>query len=418
MNPHGSLTGTGVGWPSVIGPANAVNSGRSNRALVLAEVQRRGAVSRAQLSRVTGLTPASITNVVRDLVELRLLTDTGRPVPRRRPGAGAPSTLIELDLGWHRVLAVHQGVSRIRLGACDLAGNLLKAEELPVVAGEAWSSTMVRIADGLQRLVAVQGWQPAQVRGVGVGAVGLVDPMTGVVRAAPNLGWFDVPLRGYLEHALGLPVVVHNNVHAMAVGERRQGGLTEENAIYVYVGTGIGSGIVAAGRVFGGAHGSAGEIGHLSVPGGLRCSCGKRGCLETVAAEPAVARRAGVKGPPKKAVEAVVRGAVAGEPEMRSVVEWAGGALGNALAQVAEIIDPAAIVVNGILVEAGDLFLKPLAERVIALTFAARGRLIDIRPARFGRQAGLVGAGAIALEAFVHDPRSDLLSGRRLMVAL
>ena len=393
------------------GAVNAVQAGRTNRALVLDEVQRRQAVSRAVLSRATGLTPASISNSVRDLIELRLLRDSGRRAPRS-VAPGAPSTLVELDLEWHRVLAVHQGVSRIRIGAADLGGNLRATEELAVVAGEDWESTLARVQAALRRLVRRQAWRAEQVRGVGFGAVGLVDPETGAVRTAPNVGWSEVPVRAHLEKALGWPVVVRNNVHAMAAGERRYGSLKEDVAVYVYVGTGIGSGIVAGGRVFGGAHGSAGEIGHLRVPGGGLCSCGKTGCLETVAAEPAIAARAGIAGGAKDAVAQVVERAAAGDAEMAAVVQWAGRALGTALAQVSEILDPGAIVVNGIVAEAGDLFLRPLASRLVSLTFAARGRLIDVRAARFGRQAGLVGASALALEAFVHDPAADLLSGR------
>lgn len=404
-----------VGAAAAPGPSNAVSSGRSNRALILREVQRRGAVSRAQLARVTGLTPATITNGVRDLIELQVLADSGEAPPRRR--AGAPSTLVTLNRRWHRVLAVHQGVSRIRLGACDLAGAIVASEELAVITGEPWTRTLERVVARLRALQRSNDLTRERVRGVGVGAVGLVDPETGAVRAAPNLGWFDVPLREHLERALGLPVSVRNNVHAMAAAERRLGGLDEETAIYVYVGTGIGSGLLVEGRVFGGSHGAAGEIGHLSVPGGTACSCGKRGCLETVAAEPAVARRAAIGGPHKEAVAKVVGRALAGDREMRRHVRWAGHALGNALAQVAEIVDPSAIVVNGILVEAGDIFLKPLAAQVVARTFAARGRLIAIRPALLGRKAGLAGAGAVALEAFVHDPGHDLLASRRGQVA-
>ena len=393
------------------GGFNAVQAGRANRALVLDEVQRREAVSRAVLSRSTGLTPASISNAVRDLIDLRLVRDSGRRAPRRL-APGAPSTLLELDLDWHRVLAVHQGVSKIRIAGSDLGGNLRATAELPAVAGEPWEQTLGRVAAALKALVRDQGWRPEQVRGTGFGAVGLVDPASGTVRAAPNVGWSDVPVRAHLERALGWPVVVRNNVHAMAAGERRYGSLHDDVAVYVYVGTGIGSGIVARGRVFGGAHGSAGEIGHLRVPAGSLCSCGKRGCLETVAAEPAIAARARLAGAPKDAVGRVVERAVAGDREMIAIVAWAGRALGTALAQVAEILDPGAIIVNGIVAEAGDLFLAPLAERLVSLTFAARGRLIDVRAARFGRQAGLVGASALALEAFVHDPSAGLLAGR------
>lgn len=207
--------------------------------------------------------------------------------------------------------------------------------------------------------------------------------------------------------------MVRNNVHAMAVGECRFAGVVVRHAVYVYVGTGIGSGIIADGRVQGGAHGAAGELGHLLVPGGGPCSCGKRGCLETVAAEPAIARRAEIGGPPKVAVDRVVRLAVAGDGTALSLLHDVGESLGLAMAQVTEILDPGAIIVNGIAGEAGEPFLAPLAEALRRNTFAARGRQVAVRTAAFGRQAGMLGAAALALEAFVYSSDAELFAERR-----
>ena len=393
-------------------PLNAVTAARQNRAAVLEAIQRAGSASRAHLSQVTGLTPATISNVVRDLVEWRLVQATGELAPRRKAVAGAPSPLLGLDSSWHRVLSVHQGVSRVLLGGHDLAGGVLASIELPARPGESPEGLIGRVMEGLRALVAEQGWTPEQVRGVGVGAVGLVDPDTGSVRAAPNLGWTDVPLRERLESSLDWPVVVRNNVHAMAVGECRFAGVPERHAVYVYVGTGIGSGIIAESRVQGGAHGAAGELGHLVVPGGGPCSCGKTGCLETVAAEPAIARRAALKGAPKAAVERVVRQAADGDDAATGLLRDVAGSLGLAMAQVTEVLNPGAIIVNGIAAEAGDVFLAPLARSLRRNTFAARGREVVVRAAAFGRQAGIVGAAALALESFVYNPGAEVFAER------
>jgi hypothetical protein len=234
-------------------PANAANSARVNRAQVLRLLQEAGQLTRPELVRLTGLTAGSISNVVRDLVELRLVAPTGATAPRRISEAGMAAALLGLDPSWNRVLAVHQGVSRLRLAATDLGGDLLVTDELDLKRGLSWQWTVGRIGDRLLALVRRQGWDPTQIRGVGVGAVGLVDARTGTVRAAPNLGWKDVPLRS----ALPWPVAVRNNVHAMALGDKRFGGLGDPDAVYVYVGTGIGSGILSRGSVMGGVPGAA-----------------------------------------------------------------------------------------------------------------------------------------------------------------
>src|SRR5919202_4817107 len=129
-------------------PLNAVTAARQNRAAVLEAIQRAGSTSRAHLSQVTGLTPATISNVVRDLVEWRLVQATGELAPRRKAVAGAPSPLLGLDRSWHRVLSVHQGVSRILLGGHDLAGGVLASAELPAVFGEAPESLVGRGVGG------------------------------------------------------------------------------------------------------------------------------------------------------------------------------------------------------------------------------------------------------------------------------
>jgi len=398
-------------------PLNAITAGRRNRAQVLEVIQRNGQVSRPFLVQSTGLTPGTISNAVRDLIRLGLVRDTGRFAARVKSTAGAPSPLLALDGSWHRVLSIHQGVSRILIGGHDLAGRVLAATELPVHRGEAPAEAVRRMTAGARRVVTGQGWTVDQVRGIGVGAVGIVDVEAGTVRAAPNLGWADVPLRDLLESSLGWPVVVHNNVHAMARGEQRFAGLDEVDAVYVYVGYGIGSGLLTGGRVFRGAHDAAGEIGHLEVTGGGPCTCGKTGCLETVAAEPAIARRARrlsgnwAIGDKEAVAELVDR--APNRPECAALLTDAARALGWALAQVCEVFDPAVIVVNGNVAEAGAAFLDPLAAAIRDATFAAHSREIAVQRASFGRHAGMIGAAAMALDAFVYSPEADLLIERK-----
>lgn len=405
----------------MIPAVNAVRAGRQNRVVILEAVQRAEAISRSRLVAVTGLTPATITNAVRELIELRLLCPTGELAPRRRATAGAPSALLGLDRSWHRVLSVHQGVTHLRLGLHDIGGTLLAAGELVTVAGEPAAATVDRVVAALRDLCRAESVTREQMRGIGVGAVGLADPATGVVRAAPNLGWSDVPLKARLEAALGWPVAVRNNIHGMAAGEVRFAALPEQDAVYVYVGTGIGSGIITDGRVREGAHGAAGELGHLIVPGGGPCTCGKAGCLETIAAEPAIARRAAARlgkssygQAHKQAVARLVELARGGDAGARSVLAEVAESLGLALAQVVEILDPGAVILNGLIAEAGEIVLDPLAAALHRSAFAVRGRTVTVRKASFGRQAGMVGAATLALNEFVYKPEADLFADRSI----
>ena len=403
----------------MISAVNAVRAARQNRVVILEAVQHAGAISRSRLVTATGLTPATITNAVRELIELQLVRSTGQMAVRRSATAGAPSELLALDGAWHRVLSVHQGVSLIRLGLHDITGQVLASRELAARSGESPRGTVRRVAAGLQQLLRANAADERQVRAVGVGAVGLVDPESGTVRAAPNLGWADVPLRELLENSLGYPVVVRNNVHGMAAGEVRFAGVPERDAVYLYVGTGIGSSIIIGGRVHDGVHGAAGEMGHLMVPGGGRCSCGKVGCLETIAAEPAIVRRASQalaqhlpRGAYKPAVMRLVDLARQGRPEAKAHLVEVAESLGFALAQVVEVVDPGAVILNGVVAEAGELFIDPMAEALHSSAFAVRGRRVAVRAARFGRQAGMVGAATLALDEYVYQPQAEIFALR------
>lgn len=390
-----------------------MRAGRQNRVVVLDTVQHAGAISRTGLVAATGLTPPTITNAVRELIERRLLTPTGERAPRAAGGAGAPSPLLALDGSWHWVLSIHQGVSQLRVGLHDLAGRLLARREVGARHGERPRAAAARIARGLRDLCAEEGVETERILGVGMGAVGLIDP-DGVVRAAPNLGWDEVPIRAMLEEEIQLPLVVRNNTQAMAAGELRFGSIADEDAVYVYVGTGIGAALIGPEGVREGAHGAAGEIGHLVVPGGTACTCGKIGCLETVAAEPAIARAAGTappgQGDYKREVRRLVEEAKRGDAAARAVVARVADDIGHALAQVVEIIDPGAIVLGGSIAQAGELFLDPVGQAMHASAFAVRGRRVPVRQASFGRDAGLIGASAVALERFVYHPGAEVLA--------
>lgn len=397
-------------------PVNATRAGRLNRVQLLDAVQQAGTISRTELVRVTGLTPATITNAVRELIDRRLLEETGRVAPRLAARAGAPRYLLALNLDHLRVLAVHQGVTGTRLGIVDLAGTLRAEATLDNLPGEPPRAAVGRIVDGLRALVAREGVAPERLAGVGVGAVGLVDPGRDSVRTAPNLGWSEVPLGPWLAAELGLPVVVRNNVHGMAAGELRVRGVPEPCALYVYVGFGIGGAVVAGGRVLEGAHGAAGEVGHLAVKGGGSCTCGKTGCLETVASERVLAEHAHALGaggpvPAKPAVRRLVELAEGGNQDARQVVDGAARALGEALAQAVEILDVGAVIMSGEIARARRTLLEPLGATLRESAFAVRGRRVEVRAAAV-TNPGLVGAATLALDAFVFHPEAEILAER------
>jgi glucokinase len=269
-----------------------------------------------------------------------------------------------------------------------------------------------------------------RVAAVGIGVPGRVDPGSGTVSLAVNLGWNGLPLGPLVEDRLGVPVRLENDVRAAAAGlyERRVLGDVADLA-YLSIGTGIAAGIVLDGRLHRGAHGLAGEVGHIVVdPAGPACPCGLRGCLEVLAAGPAVARRAaGVlrdgrasSMPAAGDVTAadVYEGAAAGDPVAGEIAADVGGHIARAVHLLVMAYDVEVVVLGGGVAGAGDAFLDPILRALDRLREASalarevlRPGVVHLLPA--GSEAGAWGAVALARSAAPAD-RPSPVAGREV----
>lgn len=232
--------------------------------------------------------------------------------------------------------------------------------------------------------------------GYGVVVPGIIDVPAGVVRAAPNVGWHDVPLRDRLTTATGLPGTVAHDVRSGGLAEWRVGaGRGVANLLFLALGTGIAGAMVTDGRLLD-ADGYGGEIGHTGVPAaaGVECLCGQRGCLETVASATGVSRTYGrLAGSTLLDAQAVAGLARAGDPHATAAYALAGRALTEALHTYATLLAPEVVVIGGGLAGAFDLIGPPVEAGIAAaMTFQRRPRLV---PAQLGPDAGVIGAGLV-----------------------
>ncbi|RBM17923.1 sugar kinase [Streptomyces sp. PT12] len=234
----------------------------------------------------------------------------------------------------------------------------------------------------------------------GVVVPGIVDEKAGVAAYSANLGWRDLPLRRLLTERLdGIPVALGHDVRAGGLAEGRVGaGAGHERFLFIALGTGIAGAIGIEGRVEPGAHGGAGEIGHVIVrPGGARCGCGQRGCLETVASAAAIGRAwAAASETPGATAADAARAVVAGDPRAASLWRDAVDGLADGLLTGVRLLDPGVVVVGGGLAEAGETLLAPLRTALAARTTFQQ--VPEILPAALGDAAGCLGAGLIALD--------------------
>ncbi len=301
--------------------------------------------------------------------------------------------------------------------AVDVGGTWLRAAVFPL--GETTPARRERIRTPREgrpeaALVALlrELWPTdGEVLGIGVASPGPLDPSRGVILATPNIpAWRDFPLAAYLHQALGVPVAVDNDANLAALGEWRYGAAEgHHDVLYLTVSTGIGAGVIVNDRLLHGAHGLAGELGHMPIlPDGPLCGCGQRGHLEAVASGTAIARAArealaagevsslaSLSAPPTAAD--VARAAHAGDALARRILAEAAGHLGRALAGFLHIFNPSIVVLGGGVVQAGAVFLQPLEAALrAAVMHPAYLDGLTLTTAALGDDAGLLGALALA----------------------
>ncbi len=300
-----------------MGELTGINA--SPRTAILATLGQAGALSRTELARRLGLSPATVTQVTRRLLAEGLVEELDRAPSR----GGRPAQLLGLTGAPGRAIGVKIAKDHAVGVEVRLDGVLLQKREIPLDA------TAPDCLDTVAALVAALASRGPRLLGVGVCVPGVVDrPGSGVVDSQP-LGWTSMPAGARLRAALDLPVLVDNDVNALAVAERLYGrGRGYRDFIVVAVGQGVGLAIVADGGLVRGATGGAGEFGHMPVAEGPRCGCGNLGCLEAV-------------------VGAATLRARTRQMEPATVLAEAGAVLGRAIAGLVNILDPAAVFVLG-----------------------------------------------------------------------
>lgn len=308
-------------------------------------------------------------------------------------------------------VGIDLGGTKIEMAVVDASGGILVKERYSTHARQGAPEIIASIARSVGKCLLKSPQAPSAV---GIGVAGQVDAATGIVHFAPNLDWHEVALQRELEDKLHLPVLVTNDVRAATWGERLYGaGKNCDDMVCLFVGTGIGGGIVSAGRMLTGATNTAGEIGHMTiVAGGRPCHCPNRGCLEAYAGGWAIAKRARqvVRRNPEAGhqlttlagnVESITAITLAqahrqGDPLARRLIEEAGAYLAAGVVGIVNSCSPRLVVLGGGVIE-GFPGLIPMVDQHVqrrGLTAAVKG--LKVVAAVLGNKAGVIGAAAMA----------------------
>ncbi len=402
--------------PTAAAPAGAARQGslrELNLALVLGRIATaQRPPSRAALAAETGLTRATVSAVVEDLVAGRLVTEA-EPTPRA--GAGRPARGLVLAGDGPAGLGLEINVDYLAACVVDLAGavrhhTVHRADLRPVSPGD----TLGRLARLAAHARADAEAQGLTLAGAALGVPGLVDD-TGRVRLAPNLGWRDVPVPELLaghppltETVDGVPaLVVDNEANLAALGELHAGA-GPGSFLHISGEVGIGAGIVLDGALFRGTRGWSGEIGHIPVrPDGPPCRCGGRGCLERYAGQEAILSAAGLAGadlPADTAPTRLVELAEAGEPAVLHALHEAGTAIGVAVASVVNLLDLDTVVLGGGYAPLTPWLRPPVLTEIDRRVLTAAWSPVTVRPASLGATAAAVGAAGSVVRRIIARP--------------
>ena len=383
-------------------PGSQSSLREANRARILDAITHHGALTQVELAAVTGLSPATVSNIVKEQAAAGVLATT----PTSRSGRRAVRVTLARELGL--VVGLHVANRQLRLALADAGHQVLAERMLPLARDHRADSELDRVMLLIRDLTDSVGAGLDEVLAVGVALAAPVDPRTGLI-ATPGLlrGWDGVPVAEELESRLHRPVFVDNEANLGALAEYRIGAAQGiRQAAYLRLSHGVGAGLIVDGRVYRGGSGKAGEIGHLTLDEhGLVCRCGNRGCLETLVGATALAAKfPGSHGEVK--LRDIVLRADAGEALARRVIADAGRHLGIALAGLSNLVDPHRIVVGGELAEAGEMLLSPMRHALERSTLATASGVPEVVKGELGERAELLGAVLFAID------RAQITAGR------
>jgi predicted NBD/HSP70 family sugar kinase len=378
-----------------------------NRSAVLNMIKARGPISRREVAQRTGLSAATVTGITADLIAEGLIFEKAQGDSRK----GRPPILLALNPRGGYVIGLKLTEGLVIGALTDLEATVLAKRQVEL-AGHRVEDAVEAMAEAVRGLVADGRIRRGQLLGVGVGLAGTVDAERGLLRQSPHFGWRDVPLGDMLQRRVRVPVWIDNDVNTLTLTEKWFGeGQGVDDFLTVTVGRGVGMGIVVNGQVYRGMVGGAGEFGHTVVdPEGPPCDCGKRGCLETFVADPALLRlgaEAAARGeipPPIERADDLIAQAKAGNPAARAIFAHAGEILGRGIANLVNLFNPQRIIISGEGVRAGDWLFGPMRSTIAREVMPGLADMTEIRIDTWGDDAWARGAASLVLRELFESP--------------
>ncbi|MFJ7467852.1 ROK family transcriptional regulator [Peribacillus frigoritolerans] len=381
-----------------------------NRSLILNIIREKGPISRADIAKLTKLTPPTVSSFVKELLEAEIVIERnlGESSGGRKP------TLLTLSEDMFHVIGMDVGSQNIKTILTGITGKVIKKSIVPLPAQTTNETLLSLMIDSVSGILDHTKIDEEKIVGIGVGMHGIVDVEEGSSVFAPNLNLQDIPIKKVLEERFNMMVKVENDGRAMSLGELWFGnGAGIDSFVCINVGRGIGAGIIINGKLYHGSHFISGEIGHMIIDiDGPQCTCGNYGCLQTFASGPSIVEwvkkemRLGhssllttmTKGDLEKVTgELIYSSALEGDTLCKTALQQAGRYLGVGITNLIHTVNPRRIIIGGGVSNAGDLIMDNIIHTVNQRALTNPAKQTEIILSKFGDDATAMGAVALIL---------------------
>jgi N-acetylglucosamine repressor len=383
-----------------------------NQSTVLNMIRLREPISRAEIAKITLLTPPTVSSLVSELIEKNLITEeqsTTSKVGGRKP------IMLRINYSAHYIIGVYAAAEVIRVILTTMDGKIVSDNSKDITELPSKAEFINLIIQNIHSILNNTHIERNLILGIGFAMHGLVDPDHGLALFSPHLHLENIPIRDLLEKEFNIPVIVENDVRALAIAESWFGqGQGVANFICLSVGLGIGSGIFINNEIYKSSFNTAGEIGHTIVDvNGPQCQCGNNGCLEAYASESAILNK--VKKELKNNKETIIqewltddkndlsikmvfKAAREGDQFATLILEETGNSLGLAAANMINILKPSKLILEGFIFEQGDFVLDPLIKMIEKYTFKSPHEEITVVCSKLGKTGMVLGAVTLILQ--------------------
>ncbi|MGX4584530.1 ROK family transcriptional regulator [Paenibacillus chitinolyticus] len=369
---------------------NLTRAKQLNRSLVLQALLQHGALSRQAIAKMTKLTPATITNITAELLAQEWIEETGN-IQDDQGRLGRKSIALSIRKDKYLTLGVHLRSDRIELGIVNLAGEVTRLEQQPYK-----SYTSNKFADYLVETIAdyLQRNPQYPVSSVGIGSVGLIQHEQGIILSAKHMGWKNINVTVPLADGLKLPVLLDNNVRAMAIAEKMYGkNKLNTDSLFVFIGRGIGAGLIFNNQIYRGGITGAGEFGHITIDrDGIPCWCGNKGCLERYASEEAL-----LKSLEYSTIDEILEAVKSGDEVAEKAVLQAADMIAGGLASFNNVFHIQNVILAGALIEENPVFVETIRAKMEEKSFLTKFEPVDVQTSAFGKKVGVVGAASLSI---------------------